>query len=118
MMSIRLFLKAAGISVVLALAGCATQERVYEGVSFLTAPVDISSAWLNDRGDLYVVPVKGVVVDQVVDATGQEVPFRLDGSYLLFPAGAIADSSELRFLIEKRWRRLPLTLPRNGRKSV
>lgn len=118
MIRTREFLKAVGLCAVLASAGCATHEPVYQGAMFLTAPVDISTAWLNDRGDLYVVPEKGVVIDQVVNTDGNDVTYRLDGSYLLFPASEIADSSELRFLIEKRWRRLPLVLPRNSRKSV
>jgi hypothetical protein len=89
-------------------SGCATRDPVYEGISFQHAPVDISSAWLNSAGDLYVVPEKGVVIDQVVDADGHPLTFRLDGSYLLFPAIEISNSTEIRFLIEKRWRRLQL----------
>jgi hypothetical protein len=118
MMRARDFLRAMGLCAVVVTSGCATHEPAYHGAIFLNAPVDISTAWLNDRGDLCVVPEKGVVIDRVVNAEGREVTYRFDGSYLLFPVSEIVNSSELRFLIEKRWRKLPLDLPKNRRFSV
>ena len=99
----------------LALGGCASRQPQYEGVTFLPAPEDISTSWMAADGTLYLVPEKGVVVDLVIDQSGRQVQAVPDGAYLVVKPGELLSASELRILIERRWRRLPLTVVRTRR---
>lgn len=90
------------------MGGCATKTTPYEGVQFLPAPEDISSAWMGPDGGLYLVPEKGVVIERAVDDQGREIPVIPSGAYLALTASGLNGASEVRFLIERRWRRLAL----------
>jgi hypothetical protein len=90
------------------MGGCSTKATMYEGVQFLAPPEDISSAWMGPEGGLYLVPEKGVVIERAVDGQGREIPVVPSGAYLALNASELNGASEVRFLIERRWRRLAL----------
>lgn len=89
-------------------SGCATPVG-YEGARFLSPPNDISSAWIAEGGAIFIVPEKGVVIDAVVSQDGRPVQMRADGAYYVIPANQLSGVTEIRFMVEQRWRRLPIS---------
>lgn len=74
------------------LVGCASQ-REQEGATFLKAPEDISSAWVDGAGRVMMVPAKGVVVETIVDQTKGPVAFSMSGQYLVLPTDVVTKYS-------------------------
>jgi len=94
-------------------ASACTHNPVYEGATFIKPAEDISTAWIGPDGGIYLVPEKGVVVDQVIDAQGGVVQWATVGSYLNIPASAVTQAGDVVWLmIEGRKRKLSLQTAR------
>lgn len=91
------------LSLAVALAACNTVP-VYEGVSFIKPPEDISTAWIGEDGHLYMVPEKGVVVDAVTNERGEDVAWRAVGAYLSVDRAGYEDGSKIWLTIEGKKR--------------
>lgn len=94
-------------SALIALAsGCASPPPppTIENLRFIPTPRDISSAWIDQGGDLYMVPEKGVLIDAIESLDGYPLPFKAQGSYVVVPAPHAKRHHQIRALIEGRWR--------------
>lgn len=88
------------------LSACTT-TAVYEGTSFIKPPEDVSTVWIGEDGGVYLVPEKGVVITQIVDRQGNDLQWKVVGSYLNITKD-VMDSAEgtAWLVIEGKKRRL------------
>lgn len=74
-------LVAASLAVVL--SGCAG-HAMKGGLLFVSStPESISTAWRDARGDVWLVPSKGTIVERIEGSAGERVSWRVNGSYLV-----------------------------------
>ena len=93
------------------LGACAS--TTYDGATFLKPAEDISSAWVAPDGDIYMVPQKGVVVDNVVDQNGANIEWKTVGSYISISASGIVGINSIWIVIEGKQRQLRIPSPKN-----
>ena len=98
-------LMAAGM-VALSIAGCATPfETHIDGAIFVPPARDISTAFLRANGDLYIVPEKGVIVQDVLGINGRPIPWRIDGAYVVLSAQSAHANKSVDLVIFDKLRR-------------
>jgi hypothetical protein len=94
--------------VVASVTACASRAPIYDGITFLSAPADVSSAWKSVDGDVFIVLEKGVVVDRVMGSSENDLPWTTAGAYLLLTADTLQAQKDGRvwLLIEGKKRQL------------
>jgi len=95
------------VATTLAIVGCTTPPPTIDNLRFIETPADISTAWVDREGNLFIVPEKGVLVEAAQDPSGRPVPMAAHGSYLKIHAQNATRTDRVRLLIEGRWRVLP-----------
>lgn len=89
------------------MGGCQTAPQ-YEGVRFVEPTHDISSAFFDRDGSLYVVPEKGVLVDGIYADDGSPVNWGTSGAYIVILKGDVQDLDAVTFVIEGRKRKMTI----------
>lgn len=87
------------------IGGCQSAPQ-YEGVTFVEPTHDISSAFFDRDGSLYVVPEKGVLVDGVYAEDGRVVNWGTSGAYLVILKSEVEGLDSVTFIIEGRKRKM------------
>lgn len=100
----------------LALTACGTQNR-YSGAQFINPARDISSAFLRPNGDLYLVPEKGVVIQEVLHPNGQSLSWKTDGSYVVLSGTSISGIELVNLQIAGKLRRQDTSTPQVSAKT-
>lgn len=91
------------------LAACSTPKPpVYQGATFITPATYVSIAFFNTAGDLYVVPEKGILIEDVRAPSGAGLSWVADGSYLVVPSSTIRSESAVDLIIGGKKRRMTL----------
>lgn len=96
---------AAGM-VALSIAGCASPfDTQMNGAVFVPPARDISSAFLRANGDLYIVPEKGVIIQDVLGVDGRPISWNTNGSYIVISAQSTHANKAVDLVIFDKLRR-------------